>query len=79
MADAARKGRSRNKNSGKGQCKNGHKLAGDNLRVIKKSNGRIERQCRTCRRARWRAWWDRKKQNTRYQPDTVGAAQEAQG
>lgn len=44
-ADMARKGR--HKESCKTHCKQGHELAGDNLRV----NNRGERVCLTCKRA----------------------------
>lgn len=35
-------------------CKRGHALAGDNVRLVHRASGRVERWCRTCANARQR-------------------------
>lgn len=53
MADAAAKGRIRNGNSDKTECRAGHPLSGSNLVIVRRGN-RKERHCRICKRSRWR-------------------------
>lgn len=46
-------------NARKKHCKHGHPLSGDNLSVIHRKDGRSERVCRTCARARYRRFLTR--------------------
>lgn len=54
VADAIRNGL--HVNSNKTHCKYGHELAGENLSVILKNNGRQTRRCRICLRRRDREY-----------------------
>lgn len=58
MRDAAAKGRMRTWNAGATHCKQGHPLAGDNLRVFRRAGGKTMRACHACaveRQRRFRA------------------------
>lgn len=43
-------------NARKTECEHGHPLSGDNLLIVHRKDGRIERVCRTCARARSRTF-----------------------
>lgn len=59
VIDCVRKGRHRNQNDHKTHCRNGHPLAGKNLRV--EATG--FRRCITCQRAYERRWRNTKKES----------------
>lgn len=41
-----------------GVCSQGHDMTDpDNVQLVRRSNGKVERACRTCQRARARRWW----------------------
>jgi len=60
MQDASRKGRIRNGNEKKVECKRGHPLSGDNLRIV-----RGQRRCVACLNMHQRAYYHRNKKTER--------------
>lgn len=44
------------RNSAKTHCPKGHPYSGDNLVIVRRSDGKTQRECRECRRVHYRNW-----------------------